>query len=117
LCSTVRIAWLIGPLQLARTRQQQKLLRSVATECMTFTTSLFDEYVAASSFPSFRARIARALLQFATLLNEPVGTPDQIITLTRFTRRTWRRGVMVLAKTLVKAVSEWRNRNPEALML
>jgi CRP/FNR family cyclic AMP-dependent transcriptional regulator len=69
------------------------MARSIFLECLQESPRLYallvdtlaarlrqaDEEVAAASFLSLKARVARALLQFAKHLGEPTSTPDQFI--------------------------------------
>lgn len=69
-----------------------------------------DEEVAAASFLSLKARVARALLKFAEHLGEPTATPDQFVI-----RELRQEDVAALAdvarENVSRILSEWRKHN------
>jgi CRP/FNR family transcriptional regulator len=69
-----------------------------------------DEEVAAASFLSLKARVARALLQFAKYLGEPTEAPDQLVI-----RHTLRQDDLaaladVARESASRILNEWKRR-------
>jgi CRP/FNR family transcriptional regulator len=69
-----------------------------------------DEEVAASSFLSLHARVARALLQFAKYLGEAGETPDQVIIRHRIRQDDLAALAHVARENASRILSEWRRR-------
>jgi CRP/FNR family transcriptional regulator len=69
-----------------------------------------DEEVAAASFLSLKARIARALLQFANHLGEPVATMDQVIVRNRIRQEDLAALAGVARENVSRTLSEWKKR-------
>jgi CRP/FNR family transcriptional regulator len=69
-----------------------------------------DEEVAAASFLSLKARVARALLQFAKYLGEPTATPDQIIIRHKLRQEDLAALADVARENASRILSEWRKR-------
>jgi len=69
-----------------------------------------DEEVAAASFLSLEARVARALLQFAKYLGEPGETPDQIIIRQRIRQEDLAALAHVARENASRILSVWRKR-------
>ena len=69
-----------------------------------------DDEVAAASFLSLKARVARALLQFAKHLGEPTATPDQFVIRDKLRQEDL--GVLadVARENVNRILSEWRKR-------
>jgi Crp-like helix-turn-helix protein len=64
----------------------------------------------AASFLSLKARVARALLQFAKHLGEPTGTPDQLIIRHRLRQEDIAALADVARENASRILSEWRKR-------
>jgi CRP/FNR family cyclic AMP-dependent transcriptional regulator len=69
-----------------------------------------DEEVAAASFLSLEARVARALLQFAKYLGEPGETPDQVIIRHRIRQDDLAALANVARENASRILSAWRKR-------
>ena len=69
-----------------------------------------DEEVAAASFLSFRARIARALLQFAKHLGEPGPTQGHVIIHHKLRRDDLAALADVARENVSRILSEWKKR-------
>ena len=69
-----------------------------------------DEEAAAASFLSLKARVARALLQFAKHLGEPTGTPDQLIIRHKLRQEDLAALADVARENASRILSEWRKR-------
>src|SRR5215471_9102904 len=69
-----------------------------------------DEEVAAASFLSLKARIARALLQFANHLGEPIATLDQVIVRNKIRQEDLAALAGVARENVSRTLSEWRKR-------
>ena len=69
-----------------------------------------DEEVAASSFLSFRARVARALLQFAKHLGEPTETPGHLLIRHQLRQEDLAALADVARESASRILSEWRQR-------
>jgi CRP/FNR family cyclic AMP-dependent transcriptional regulator len=100
------------------------ITRRIFLECLNGSPSLYpylvgmlvtqlrhaDEEVAAASFLSLRARVARALLKFAEHLGEPTGMPDQLAI-----RELRQEDVAALAdvarENVSRILSEWKRHN------
>lgn len=100
------------------------ITRSIFLECLNGSPSLYaylvnmlvtqlrhaDEEVAAASFLSLRARVARALLKFAEHLGEPTSMPDEFAI-----RELRQEDVAALAdvarENVSRILSEWRKQN------
>jgi CRP/FNR family transcriptional regulator, cyclic AMP receptor protein len=69
-----------------------------------------DEEAAAASFLSLKARVARALLQFAKHLGEPTATPDQVIVRNKIRQEDLAALADVARENANRILSEWRKR-------
>ena len=69
-----------------------------------------DEEVAAASFLSLKARVARALLHFAKYLGEPTETPDQVIIRHRIRQDDLAALAHVARENASRILSEWKRR-------
>jgi len=69
-----------------------------------------DEEAAAASFLSLKARVARALLQFAKHLGEPTGMPDRLIIRHKIRQEDLAALADVARETASRILSEWRKR-------
>ena len=69
-----------------------------------------DEEVAAASFLSLNARVARALLQFANYLGEPTATPDQVIIRHKLRQEDLAALADVARENASRILSEWGKR-------
>jgi CRP/FNR family transcriptional regulator len=69
-----------------------------------------DEEVAASSFLSLKARVARALLQFTRHLGEPTATPDQFVIRDKLRQEDLAALADVARENVSRILSEWRKR-------
>jgi CRP/FNR family transcriptional regulator len=69
-----------------------------------------DEEVAAASFFSLKARVARALLQFAKHLGEPTATPDQLVIRDKLRQEDLAALADVARENVSRILSEWRKR-------
>ena len=69
-----------------------------------------DEEAAAASFLSLKARVARALLQFAKHLGEPTGTLDQLIIRHKLRQEDLAALADVARENASRILSEWRKR-------
>jgi CRP/FNR family transcriptional regulator len=69
-----------------------------------------DEEVAAASFLSLKARVARALLQFAKYLGEPTTTPDRLVIRHRLRQEDLAALADVARESASRILSEWRKR-------
>ena len=69
-----------------------------------------DEEVAAASFLSLKARVARALLQFAKHLGEPTATPDQFVIRDKLRQEDLAALADVARENVSRILSEWRKR-------
>ena len=67
-----------------------------------------NEEVAAASFLSLKARVARALLQFARYLGEPTATPGQVLIRHRIRQDDLAALANVARETASRILSEWR---------
>ena len=100
------------------------MARSTFLECLRESPDLYshlvktlvarlrhaDEVVTTASFLTLKARVARAVLQFAEHLGEATGTPDQLAI-----REVRQEDVAALAdvarENVSRILSEWRKRN------
>ena len=69
-----------------------------------------DEEVAAASFLSFRARVARALLQFAKYLGEPGATPGHVVIRHKVRQDDLAALADVARENASRILSEWKKR-------
>ena len=69
-----------------------------------------DDEVAAASFLSLKARVARALLQFAKYLGEPTDTPGQLLVRHRIRRDDLAALANVARENVSRILSEWTAR-------
>jgi CRP/FNR family transcriptional regulator, cyclic AMP receptor protein len=69
-----------------------------------------DDEVAAASFLSLKARVARALLQFAKHLGEPTGTPDELLIRHRIRQDDLAALAHVARENASRIMSEWTKR-------
>jgi CRP/FNR family cyclic AMP-dependent transcriptional regulator len=69
-----------------------------------------DDEVAAASFLSLKARVARALLQFAKHLGEPTDTPGQLIVRHKIRRDDLAALANVARENASRILSEWTAR-------
>jgi CRP/FNR family transcriptional regulator len=69
-----------------------------------------DEEAAAASFLPLKARVARALLQFAKHLGEPTATPDQVIVRNKIRQEDLAALADVARENANRILSEWRKR-------
>ena len=69
-----------------------------------------DEELAAASFLTLEARVARALLQFAKYLGEPGDTPDQVIIPQRIRQDDLAALAHVARENVSRILSMWRKR-------
>jgi CRP/FNR family transcriptional regulator len=69
-----------------------------------------DEEVAAASFLPLKARVARALLQFARHLGEPTATPDQFLIRDKLRQEDLAALAGVARENVSRTLSEWRKR-------
>ena len=69
-----------------------------------------DDEVAAASFLSLKARVARALLQFAKHLGEPTGTPDELLIRHRIRQDDLAALADVARENVSRILSEWTKR-------
>src|SRR6516162_10601503 len=69
-----------------------------------------DEEVAAASFLSLKARVARAFLQFARHLGEPTATPDQLVIRDKLRQEDLAALADVARENVSRILSEWRKR-------
>jgi CRP/FNR family transcriptional regulator len=69
-----------------------------------------DDEVAAASFLSLKARVARALLQFAKYLGEPTATPGQLLVRHRIRQDDLAALAHVARENASRILSEWKKR-------
>jgi CRP/FNR family transcriptional regulator len=69
-----------------------------------------DDEVAAASFLSLNARVARALLQFAKYLGEPTETPGQLLIRHKIRQTDLAALAHVARENASRILSEWRKR-------
>jgi CRP/FNR family transcriptional regulator len=69
-----------------------------------------DDEVAAASFLSLKARVARALLQFAKYLGEPTETPDQLVIRHPLRQEDLAALADVARENASRILSEWKRR-------
>jgi CRP/FNR family transcriptional regulator, cyclic AMP receptor protein len=69
-----------------------------------------DDEVGAASFLSLKARVARALLQFAKHLGEPTGTPDELLIRHRIRQVDLAALAHVARENVSRIMSEWTKR-------
>jgi CRP/FNR family transcriptional regulator, cyclic AMP receptor protein len=69
-----------------------------------------DDEVAAASFLSLKARVARALLQFAKYLGEPTETPGQLLIRHKIRQTDLAALAHVARENASRILSEWRKR-------
>jgi CRP/FNR family transcriptional regulator, cyclic AMP receptor protein len=69
-----------------------------------------DEEVAAASFLPLKARVARALLQFAKYLGEPIGMQGQLVIRHRIRRDDLAALADVARENVSRILSEWKKR-------
>jgi CRP/FNR family transcriptional regulator len=69
-----------------------------------------DEEVAAASFLSYRARIARALLEFAKHLGEPGATQEHVVIRHKLRRNDLAALADVARENVSRILSEWKQR-------
>jgi CRP/FNR family transcriptional regulator, cyclic AMP receptor protein len=69
-----------------------------------------DDEVAAASFLSLKARVARALLQFAKHLGESTGTPDELLIRHRIRQDDLAALADVARENVSRILSEWTKR-------
>jgi CRP/FNR family transcriptional regulator len=69
-----------------------------------------DDEVAAASFLSLKARVARALLQFAKHLGEPTATPDELLIRHRIRQDDLAALANVARENASRIMSEWKRR-------
>jgi CRP/FNR family cyclic AMP-dependent transcriptional regulator len=69
-----------------------------------------DKEVAAASFLSLKARVARALLQFAKHLGEPGTTPGQVVIRHRIRQDDVAALANVARESASRILSEWKKR-------
>ena len=98
--------------------------RSIFLECLRDDPGLYshlvtilvermrqaDDEVAAASFLSLKARVARALLLFAKHLGEPTGTPDELLIRHRIRQDDLAALAHVARENASRIMSEWKKR-------
>jgi CRP/FNR family transcriptional regulator, cyclic AMP receptor protein len=104
-----RLTFVARSVFLESLREHPKIYRHLLTSLVERLRQADDE-VAAASFLSLRARVARALLQFAKHLGEPTATPGQLLVRHKIRRDDLAALAHVARENVSRILSEWAAR-------